>query len=213
MIPKDILTQHVAVLGKTGSGKPLPAYKNDPRLILCHRTCGYCGEQFPVAKKFPDARFCSRRCGLAATLPPDHNARVARDSAVIRGDKQRGRGAGKTYRKRNGRHEHRVVAEESIGRPLAPNEVVHHADGDKQNNAPRNLTVLPSQSEHAKIHDSLQGRRARKVGTLLEADGRRQNISAWARELGIGASTLSYRLRRGWPLEKAIQQKPAEQQS
>lgn len=130
----------------------LPAYKRDPRNILCTRTCAHCGDAFPVVKKFPDARFCSRKCGLAATLPPDHNARVSRESAKRRGDKQRGRGAGKSYPKLYGRHAHRVVAEEKIGRPLRPGEIVHHVDENKQNYAPDNLDVLPSQSEHARRH-------------------------------------------------------------
>ena len=69
-----------------------------------------------------------------------------------RGDAQRGRGAGKAYRKLNGRHEHRVVAEEKIGRPLLPGEVVHHGPGGPLDNSPENLTVLPSQGEHARLH-------------------------------------------------------------
>lgn len=56
-----------------------------------------------------------------------------------------------TYRKLFGRHEHRVVAEEMIGRPLMPNEIVHHLDGNKQNNNPSNLRVM-TQSEHVKLH-------------------------------------------------------------
>ena len=47
-------------------------------------------------------------------------------------------------------HEHRVAAEAMLGRPLRPGEVVHHRDGDKLNNDPMNLEVLPSQAEHTK---------------------------------------------------------------
>jgi len=47
-----------------------------------------------------------------------------------------------TYRKRHGRHEHRVVAEQMIGRPLERGEIVHHIDGDKHNNDPSNLMVM-----------------------------------------------------------------------
>lgn len=64
---------------------------------------------------------------------------------------QRGRGEGKTYRKRNGRHEHRVVAEEKLGRPLRSGEIVHHLDGDIHNNDPENLHVT-TQGEHIRIH-------------------------------------------------------------
>lgn len=56
-----------------------------------------------------------------------------------------------TYKKRNNRHEHRVVAEEMLGRPLKRNEIVHHVDGDRHNNAPENLKVM-TQSEHIKEH-------------------------------------------------------------
>lgn len=130
----------------------LPAYKSDPRKILCNRLCRHCGVEFPVAKKFPEARFCSRKCGFAATLPPDHNARVARESAKKRGDALRGKGAGKSYRKLNGRHEHRVVAERKLGRALQPGEIAHHVDEDHRNNAEENINVLASQAQHASLH-------------------------------------------------------------
>jgi len=56
-----------------------------------------------------------------------------------------------TYRKFFGRHEHRVVAEAALGRPLRPDEQVHHLDENKQNNAPENLVVL-SAREHRALH-------------------------------------------------------------
>lgn len=61
-------------------------------------------------------------------------------------------GQGKTYTKYHGRHEHRVVAEKMLGRPLRKGEVVHHIDGDKRNNDPSNLWVFASQREHAMWH-------------------------------------------------------------
>ena len=72
------------------------------------------------------------------------------------GERQRGTGEGKTYRKFLGRHEHRVIAEQKIGRSLRKGEVVHHIDGNFRNNAPDNLMVLKSQSEHCKIHGFLR---------------------------------------------------------
>ena len=54
-----------------------------------------------------------------------------------------------SYRKTNGRHTHRIVAEQILGRPLLPGEVVHHINGD---NRPENLRVFSSQAEHAKWH-------------------------------------------------------------
>jgi hypothetical protein len=56
-----------------------------------------------------------------------------------------------TYRKLFGRHEHRVVAEAVIGRPLKSDEHVHHKDGNKHNNAPDNLVVM-TRSEHLRLH-------------------------------------------------------------
>jgi len=46
---------------------------------------------------------------------------------------------------------HRVVAEQSLGRPLQPDEIVHHIDGDPLNNNPSNLAVV-SRQEHFLLH-------------------------------------------------------------
>ncbi len=50
-------------------------------------------------------------------------------------------------------YEHRVVAEETLGRRLQPGEVVHHIDHDKTNNAPNNLQVCTG-AEHRAEHRS-----------------------------------------------------------
>lgn len=57
-----------------------------------------------------------------------------------------------TYPRIGSEHQHRVVAERVLRRRLAPDEVVHHIDGDKQNYGPSNLAVFPSQSFHARCH-------------------------------------------------------------
>ena len=63
---------------------------------------------------------------------------------------------GKSYSKYFGRHEHRVVAEQMLGRTLKPGEVVHHIDGNPRNNVPSNLFVFASQKEHAEHHAFLK---------------------------------------------------------
>ena len=52
--------------------------------------------------------------------------------------------------------EHRLVMEKLLGRYLTPSEVVHHIDGNRQNNAPENLMVFQTNKEHLK-HE-LKGR-------------------------------------------------------
>lgn len=60
-------------------------------------------------------------------------------------------GNGRTYAKIYGEKVHRLVAEKMIGRPLLPNEVVHHIDQNKRNNDPNNLMVM-TPSEHSRLH-------------------------------------------------------------
>lgn len=45
-------------------------------------------------------------------------------------------------------YEHRLIAEQMIGRRLLSEEQVHHRDGDKQNNDPSNLEVCDDNAHH-----------------------------------------------------------------
>lgn len=75
--------------------------------------------------------------------------------------------------------EHRLVMESVLGRLLEAGEVVHHRDGDKQNNDPENLEVFAANGEHLSM-------------TLT---GIRKNISPEGRER-IRAAKRRYWQRR-----------------
>jgi hypothetical protein len=94
-----------------------------------------------------DRRSC-RMTALNREYNADHEHQ--RKATVAKNIKRRGTGVG--YVKENCRHQHRTVAEEKIGRSLRPGEIVHHIDGDKQNNGSENLEVLASHREHMERH-------------------------------------------------------------
>lgn len=63
-------------------------------------------------------------------------------------------------------YEHRYVVEQHIGRFLRKNEVVHHIDGNKQNNDISNLMILTN-SEHIKLHSILENSARRMNGEVI----------------------------------------------
>jgi hypothetical protein len=42
----------------------------------------------------------------------------------------------------------------------------------------------------------------------ISHDGRTQSLASWARETGIGFSTIRYRLNSGWPVSRALETAP-----
>jgi hypothetical protein len=136
-------------------------------------TCPQCERTVDVpAKERWRRKFCSHGCAFKAHADKVRAAAATPEARTKRADARRHTGKPGNYVKRNGRHEHRVVAEQKIGRPLRPGEIVHHRDEIKSNNDPMNLSVLPSQSEHARLHFNGMKRIPRtncKYGHLLDA--------------------------------------------
>lgn len=108
-------------------------------------TCVICERPFSVipSRVRKGAKYCSYRC---------HQAGEGRKGGTTRGEQVKARSQGRTYTKTDGRHAHRVVMEQVLGRQLRPGEIVHHKDGNKLNNAPENLEIISSQSEHTRVH-------------------------------------------------------------
>lgn len=79
--------------------------------------------------------------------------------------------------------EHRYIMEAYLNRKLNFNEVIHHKDGNKQNNDISNLEVM-SRSEHNKLHN---------IGKQLSEEHRKKLSDALTGRCNLNNRALSER--------------------
>lgn len=108
-------------------------------------TCVVCGNPFKVrpSRVKNNAKYCNYQC---------HQIGEGRKGGQSRGEQMKHQSRGVAYTKTSGRHTHRVIAEQKLGRQLRNGEVVHHKDGNILNNHPDNLEILASQAVHVSLH-------------------------------------------------------------
>lgn len=71
--------------------------------------------------------------------------------------------------------EHRKIMEEHIGRKLKPNEVVHHINGNKNDNRIENLQLM-TLSEHTRLH---------KKGIPISEETKRKLSELFTHRIGV----------------------------
>lgn len=107
---------------------------------------------------------CCKVCGAVFWVPSSHLARIYCSQKCFRKDRKRKPftiSNGYVFLRMNGQYINRakMVMEQQLGRSLKPGEVVHHVNGDKQDDRPENLQLFANRSEHVRFHHQDRGRK------------------------------------------------------
>lgn len=176
----------------TAGGK---AYDLGPLILAMPKPCSVADCSLPVESHGYCAKHAQRfrRYGDPLHVTPE-TVRRANNRAAQLARFEPSHVKPTTYRKQHGRHEHRVVAEEILGRSLQPGEIVHHVDGDRHNNHPSNLQVM-RQDAHIREHF------APDAGPI-EWQGQSLFPREWAARFSITVQRFYGRRRAGWSMER-----------
>lgn len=125
-------------------------------------------------KKYPP-RFCSRQCAGRSHRGEHHplwqgGRKIRRDGYVLVWQPSHPESR-KGYVR-----EHRLVMEQIVGRPLRPEEVVHHENDDPADNRPENLRLFATQAEHKRHEHARRQRNA--AGRYLPRETRKEPMTA-----------------------------------
>jgi hypothetical protein len=108
-----------------------------------HPVCAYCGKPYEFTSY--KRKYCSWICAGKSNSKPyiiKNGYKKLLIPSHPRADKK-----GYVF-------EHIIIIESALGRSLMPDEVTHHIDGNKLNNAPGNLSTFPNNNEHIKYHSN-----------------------------------------------------------
>jgi len=128
------------------------------------KVCEHCHKNFETGGRAGRSkqRFCSRRC--SAILKNKHGilGRKFNNGYTYIADSKH------PHANRGYVAEHRLVAEKMLGRTLTPRDQIHHLDGNKANNDPRNLLIL-DRASHRQLHEYMSSEYQREhFGTMQE---------------------------------------------
>lgn len=128
--------------------------------------CKECGQ--PVKRRV--RKFCSHKCKGAA------RGRELRKPEMWRAPNKRGYVEGTVWQPDGTQRavkQHRYVMEQHLGRPLRPDEDVHHVNGIKHDNRVENLRVI-EHGEHTRHHNSTRNYTTGKKYRITSADRQRR---------------------------------------